>query len=129
MSVIDKAHDLGDALANSTELLALRKAESELASDQASHRMWVEHEKARRSWEMARRLGQEISPQELERLAKLEEELAGNPQVQAYVEAQNRFANLVQSVSFILRRSIGEEGLGGCSSCGITCHRRNEIER
>ncbi len=126
--ILKKAHELGELLAGSPELLRYQEQELSYASDEEAQNALKTYE------EKSLALSQEMrasamTPERLEgfrkKMAENMEELTKNATAREYIEAKSAFNQLIQSVNEILAYHIrGEENTscsGNCSSCG-GCH-------
>ncbi|MHB1420551.1 MAG: YlbF family regulator [Bacillota bacterium] len=126
MSIIEKAHELGDAIASSEELLALRQAEADVASNDRASGILQEYRTVGQEIEGFRKAGKEPSPQLTERFTDVQGQMETNPVIKAQKEAQLRFNNLVEGINFILNRATGQEEKDCRPRCGGGCCKGNK---
>ncbi|WP_227766459.1 YlbF family regulator [Zhaonella formicivorans] len=99
MDVIAKAHELAEALANSSELLRYRAAEARLLNNSEA----------------------QVKLQEL-RSGNLALEKIEDPVIYEYLSAYREFSNLLEAVKFILTSAYDGE-LTAENGCGHCCRR------
>ncbi|MDA8236064.1 MAG: YlbF family regulator [Clostridia bacterium] len=119
--IMEKARELADALADSSELANLRDAEVKMFNDSGAQVILDEFQGVQEKIHEAYNQGEE--PDEgLKKQAKgIEEKMKGNPNIASYIDAQQEFESLLQSVNTVISNAIsGEEG--GCGpGCGGGC--------
>lgn len=124
--IIEKARELGQMIADSDEIKALKGAEELQLSDPAAQELMMEYAKVR---EAAAQKAQDpnITKEDFEGIQKEMEEafnkLMTNDNIKRYVEANNAFKLLIDQVNAIIGFYVkGEEQQGSCSgncsSCG-----------
>ena len=127
-SVLDKARELAIAMTESEEYLAYKEAESIQLSDQEACKMLADYRVTQDA--LAKRAAADgVTKEELEAIqAEAQasfDSLLQNVSIKNYLEAQNKFTNLVSQVNNIISYFVSGQASGGCSgncgSCG-GCH-------
>ena len=130
MNILEKAKELGQAIAESEQNKRLIAAEIAQENDVEAQNLLMQYNVRRK--EITDRLKEnQPGPEELETYrAELQKEfdlLMENKNIKEYVEAKKELDHLVQSVNSVISYYItGEEQSGGCSSSGCSgcsgCH-------
>ncbi|MBO8167657.1 MAG: YlbF family regulator [Thermoanaerobacteraceae bacterium] len=123
MSVImEKAHALANALKESEELDNLRMKEAAMANDPEAQKILAEYQKVRQEVDQKRAAGEELTEEEKELLAKVEQKMQENETISAYLEAQREFNSILQGVNFIITKALSGEDSNTCGpGCGGSC--------
>ncbi|AET68713.1 hypothetical protein Desor_3209 [Desulfosporosinus orientis DSM 765] len=135
--IFEKAQLLADAIARSEELAELHSKEDAMAADPSAQVLIAELQKAQERFMEAQQNGEE--PSEADKLAvdEIETKVEANPAIAAYMEAQDKFTEMLDGVNAILAGAIanasdscscGDSGCdpsgcnpGGCGSSGCGC--------
>lgn len=117
--ILKKAHELGELLAKSEELLAYQEMETAFYSDEEAQKAVATYEEKSRALSDEMRQGG-MTPEKLngfrEKMNEIMAELTANATAKAYLEAQSAFNKVISGVNEILSYHIrGEEAAGGCS--------------
>ena len=120
MTVIEKAHELADAIVASQEFKDLRTAELQMMDDATAQQILDEYKQFQE---------QMHSNEDPEKLTQLNEEMEAMqakmesiPTIATYLDAQDKVAEVLQEVNFILGRAInGEEEECDTGNCGGGC--------
>lgn len=126
-TVLDKARELAIMLSESEEYLAYKEAEDIQLSDQEACKLLADYRVTQDN--LAKRAAADgVTKEELEAIqAEAQasfDSLLQNTSIKNYLDAQNRFSNLVQQVNNIISYFIsGNSGgcSGNCSGCS-GCH-------
>jgi len=123
--IIEKARELGQMLAESDELKALKGAEELQLADPKAQELMMEYANAR---EAAAQKAQnaDITKEDFEQIQKEMEaafsKLMTNENIKRYIEANNTFKNLINQVNAIIAYYVkGEEQQGSCTGNCSTC--------
>ncbi len=128
-AVIEKAKELGAAIAASEEFLAYKAAEERQEADEQAQKLMAEYQEKRKDI-TGRMKGAEMTPEKLkgfqQEIQSAMAELSQNETVRVYLEAKATFNAMLTQVNSVLAYYVkGEEAEGGCSgdcgSCG-GCH-------
>ena len=126
--IFEKARELGQAIVESEEYKALKKAEQEQEQDSEALQLLQDYSAVRT------KLAEEINKGDVgeERMAQIREELESayekmttNDHITAYINAQRTFQAIIDQmnsiISFHITGKIPGGCSGSCSSCG-GCH-------
>ena len=127
--IIEKARELGQMIAESDELKALKGAEEIQLSDPEAQKLMMDYANTRDRLSQRMSSG-DVSKEDFESIQKEMEDafalLMTNANIKRYVEANNTFKTLIDQVNAIIAFYVKGEEQGGscsgnCSSCG-GCH-------
>ncbi len=126
--IMEKARELGEAIIESEEYKALKKAELEQEQDEEAMALLKEYSELRTSLAMEIQKG-DVSEDEMasirEKLEDAYEKVTTNDHITAYINAQRDFQTVLDQMNQIITFHITGENPGGCSgncsSCG-GCH-------
>lgn len=120
--ILEMAFALGNAIAETAEMDALRAMQTRLNNDKAASGLVQAYQEARSQLENKRQDGLEILPEEVNHLQLLHEELNSNKLVAELIQIQESINNLMQGVYFAIDQAMsGEECASDCESCGGSC--------
>ena len=131
MDIIEQAIQLGMALAESKELIAMHEAEDALEQDAAAIEILTTLEEQKKK--MAELLMQEgVEREKVEELSSLidglEKQALENASIAAVKKSQNDFAGLMSRINAIIKFYVTGETeendgcSGNCAGCGAGCH-------
>ena len=126
--ILEKARELGEAIIESEEFKALKKAELEQEQDEEAMALLKEYSELRTSLAQEIQKG-DVSEDEMsairEKLEEAYEKVTTNDHITAYINAQRDFQTVLDQMNQIITFHITGENPGGCSgncsSCG-GCH-------
>ncbi len=118
--ITEKAGLLADAIARSTELAELRRTEDEMSADASAQQLIAELQKAQERFMEKQQAGSEPSEIEKNVVDEIETKVEGNPAIVAYMAAQDKFTEMLDSVNAILAGAIAGSS-DGCSCQDNTC--------
>ncbi|WP_408956058.1 YlbF family regulator [Natroniella sp. ANB-PHB2] len=119
MSIMEKAQELGDVIVESQEFSDLKAAEEAMGADKAAQEIIQEFQAKQRKAQMAQRNGKPVSDELKKELQGIQAKMQQNEHVKGYMEAQEKFGKVMQTVNQVISAAIqGEE----CDSdCGAGC--------
>ena len=123
MEIFNKAKELADAIAASTELATLKEAEMKMMMD-AEARGIVEEYQSIQQNAMAKGLSfEDLSEDEKKRVEELEGKMNENENISTFLAANQAFEQIIRSVNMIVSSGITGQGQeGGCGGCsGGSC--------
>lgn len=120
MSVLDKARELADAIAESSELAELRKTEIAMGQDPAAQVIIAEFQEKQKEYYEIQMRGEELNDIQKQVIASIEEKMTANPSISAYLATQENLEKMLRSVNFIITKAISGESSCG-SDCGSDC--------
>lgn len=122
MTLIEKAHDLANAITTSEEYQVLRQAEQDMLNDDDAQALIDKYN------DLQQRLATEDESDALNaEIESLQQLMEDTPTLAAYLQAQDKVTAVLEEINFILGRAInGEDNeeeacdSGSCSSgcCG-----------
>ncbi|PKM81910.1 MAG: YlbF family regulator [Firmicutes bacterium HGW-Firmicutes-14] len=124
--IMEKANELAAAIAESPELADMREKEKEMNQNPEAVVIINEfREKQQQVYDIQMR-GEEIDDNDKQDIAAIESKMNSNPAIRSYIEASEKFENLLRSVNLIVSKAIaGEQGCGcgpnGMADCGPEC--------
>ncbi len=121
--IIKQAFELGNSIAESDEINALKDLQQRLTEDQTAYDLIMRYQDARMKLENKKGSGLIIPKTEEDHIAILEQQLSTNKLIKEMMIAQEKFDNLMQAVYFALNQAIsgGDDCSSGCDSCGGSC--------
>jgi cell fate (sporulation/competence/biofilm development) regulator YlbF (YheA/YmcA/DUF963 family) len=121
--IIRLAMDLGSSIAQSDELLAVRRLQDQLQADETAFGLVMKYQALRMNLENKQRNGLEATPEEQNQLSIVEQQMQNNALIQQVMDAQDKFNNLMHAVYFAMNQSLsggcGPDGCSSCSGCGM----------
>lgn len=118
--ITEKAGLLADAIARSSELADLRKTEDAMSADESAQKLIAELQKAQEQFMAKKQTESEPSEADKNLVDEIETKVEGNPAIVAYMAAQDKFTEMLDSVNSVLAGAIAGAS-GGCSCEGDTC--------
>ncbi|MCL6639442.1 MAG: YlbF family regulator [Firmicutes bacterium] len=122
MSVIDKAKELGEEIANSNELREMREAELMMMQDPEAQAIIKAFNEKRDLFRTLQEQGRELTAAQKAQAEELEDKMLDNPYIFNFFKAQQNFEKLLEQINSIIDSAIGGDTGCGCDSddCG-TC--------
>lgn len=120
LSVLDKARELADAIAESSEIAELRSTEIAMGQDDAAQDIIAEFQVKQKEYYEIQMQGEELNDIQKQVIAAIEAKMAANPSINAYLSAQEKLEKMLRSVNFIITKAISGENSCG-SDCGSDC--------
>lgn len=118
--ITEKAELLADAIGRSTELSELRRTEEAMAADESAQQLIAELQKAQERFMEKQDGKSEPSEDDKNAVDEIETKVEGNPVIVAYMTAQDKFTEMLDSVNAILAGAIAGSA-GGCSCEDNSC--------
>lgn len=121
--IIKLAFELGNSIAESDEIEALKDIQQKLTEDQTAYDLIMRYQDARMKLENKKNSGLIVPSTEEDHIVILEQQLSNNELIKEMMVAQEKFDNLMQAVYFALNQAIAgaDDCADGCSSCGGSC--------
>lgn len=122
--IIEKAHELGQALSESDEAIILHSAELNLEQDIEAQSLVRDFQARQKSIQDAEQSDQESSDEEWDELNQLEEKMKSNKSIQAYFTAMQNFQKLLQEANTEINKVLkGDDSCSSsaCDSCSGDC--------
>ncbi len=118
--ITEKAGLLADAIARSSELAELRRTEDAMSADLSAQQLIAELQKAQERFMEKQQGDSEPSEAEKNLVDEIETKVEANPAIVAYMAAQDKFTEMLDSVNSILAGAIAGSS-DGCSCQDNTC--------
>ena len=121
---IEIAEKLGEALAESKELAAVREAEKAVMADPEAQQLLNEFHMATIKIRQKEMTGQPVEPGDKHAAQELSEKVAANSLLVALSETQDAWSAVMNEVNSTIAKQIGfGESCGdeSCAGCGGTC--------
>lgn len=114
MGIITKAMELGNEIANSTELKSFREAEAAVLSNSEAYELVRKFTAEQHNIRQAHMNGN-ITDEQRQSIQALHTKVMQNPIAKEYIESQRRFDQVIQNINHILQQAISGNS---CSSGG-----------
>lgn len=130
--IFEKAENLAAAIAKSSELSNLRSTEQAMLADEQAQQIIADFQEEQQRLSELQAQGQELSDQDKQAIDAMEEKVESHPLIATYLQAQDQFTQMLDSVNAILANAIAGESnqadacscntgeSGGCG-CGGSC--------
>ena len=118
--IIENARLLADAIARSSELAELHSMENAMAADPSAQLLIAELQKAQERFMEVQQSGGEPSEADKNAVDEIEAKVEGNLAIAAYMKAQDKFTEMLDSVNAILASAISGSS-DGCSCAEDSC--------
>ncbi|HPF20327.1 MAG TPA: YlbF family regulator [Syntrophomonas sp.] len=121
--IIKMAYELGNAIAQSKEVDALREMQVKLGDDADAFGLIMRYQEAQTQMENKLQDGLQVTAAEEKNIEIMEEEINNNPLIQELIKVQEKFDSLMQGVYFAMNQAISGSDTcsSGCDSCGGGC--------
>lgn len=118
--IIENAQLLADAIARSSELSELHSTEDAMAADPSAQQLIAELQKAQERFIEVQQSGKEPSEADKNAVDEIESKVEANAAIAAYMKAQDKFTEMLDSVNAILAGAIANSA-DGCSCADNSC--------
>ena len=119
--IIENAQLLADAIARSSELAELHSMEDAMSADPSSQLLIAELQKAQERFMEAQQSGEEPSEADKNAVDEIEAKVEANTAIAAYMKAQDKFTEMLDSVNGILAGAIASSS-DSCSCADDSCN-------
>jgi len=120
--ILENARLLADAIARSPELTELHSTEDAMSADLSAQKLIAELQKAQEQFMETQQSGDEPSEAHKNLVDEIETKVEANVAISAYMRAQDKFTEMLDTVNSILAGAIAGTSDGGCGceddSCG-----------
>lgn len=120
MSVIDKAKQLGEEIANSKELKEMREAELMMTKDPEALNIIQNFNEKQRVFRTIQEQGLELTDSQKKEVEDLESRMIDNPFIYNFFRAQQTFEKVLEQINNIIGEAIGMGS--GCSCDSDDCN-------
>jgi len=121
MSILEKAHALGQEIAVSKELNDMKEAEQELMRDETAQRIIQEFNEKQKNFMAMQQQGQELSESQKAEVKDLEERMLENPLIYRFFQAQQGFEKVLEEINNIISQAISGEQHSCSDDCCTSC--------
>ncbi len=108
VNVHDKAHILAKAIKDSAEYKEFKKVKKELDSNEATKKMITDFEEKQFQYQSKQISGEEVSEEETKKITELYSIVTKDVLANKYLNAQMKFAMLMQDVNKIISEALEE---------------------
>lgn len=120
--IMEKANELAESIADSSELEIMRQAEIIMNNNPEAVKILEEFQSKQHEVYNIQMGGQGLSEQDKKEIEAIELRMSDNSYIKAYIEASEKFEQLLRGVNLIISRAIsGNQGCGCGSSCDPDC--------
>lgn len=117
--ILEKAEILAAAIAQSPELKELRSSEEAMLADEEAKKIIDDFNQEQQRIYALQAEEKELSEEDNKVIDEMEQRVASHPLIGVYLQAQDRFAEMLDSVNSVLANAIaGQNDTASCSSCG-----------
>jgi cell fate (sporulation/competence/biofilm development) regulator YlbF (YheA/YmcA/DUF963 family) len=120
--IIKIAFELGNAIAQSNEMINLKNQQADLMSKKEAYELIMRYQEAKTRMQHKMMDGIAVTQQEENHLDIMEQQISANPDIQNLLAAQEQLENLMQAVYFAINQGASGDCSSDCSSCGGGCH-------
>ncbi|TDX46600.1 YlbF family regulator [Orenia marismortui] len=122
MSIMKKAQELGESIVESTEYSELKTAEETMQADESAQAILQEFQAKQRMLQMMQMNGQEVNDETRNELEALQAKMQENENIKNFMDAQNKFNKVMQTVNQVITSALsGEEEDCASGNCGGGC--------
>lgn len=118
--IIEKTNILADAIAQSLELAELRSTEQKMNYDPEARKLIEEYQTLQMRMANLQEEGAELTDTDHKTMEHIDQQMENNEIIAAYLNAQDRFSEMLNSINSILASAIAgeQDGCSGCASSG-----------
>ncbi|MCG8400897.1 MAG: YlbF family regulator, partial [Firmicutes bacterium] len=117
MSILEKAHALGEEISMSKELNDMKEAEQELMQNLEAQSIIQEFNQKQKKFLSMQKQGQELTESQKEEVKDLEQRMMENPLIHKFFTAQQNFEKVLEEINNIISKAIS----GNNASCSDDC--------
>ena len=119
--ILEKAEILAAAIARSVELQNLRSTEEAMMADEKAQQIIAEFQSEQQRVYELQAQGMELTEEDRNMIEAIEAKVESYPPIVAYLQAQEQFTKLLDTINGILASAIANDPNGGCSTCSSGC--------
>lgn len=120
--IIKIAFELGNAIAQSDEMVNLKNQQADLMSKKEAYELIMRYQEAKTQIDHKMMDGITVTQQEENHLDIMEQQISTHPDIQNLLAAQEQLENLMQAVYFAINQAVSGDCTSDCDSCGGHCH-------
>lgn len=118
--ILENARLLADAIARSPELAELHSTEDAMSADNSAQQLIAELQKAQERFMETQQSGDEPSETDKDLVDAIESKVEANAAIAAYMNAQDKFTEMLDTINSILAGAIATPS-DGCSCEDASC--------
>jgi len=119
--VMEKARELGEAIANSRELKEMHVAEVAMLQDSEAKKVLEEFQEKQRAFRAIQAAGKKLTETQKKEVSALEEKMLSNPLIYNYLQKQQNFEKILDELNKIIEEAIANS----YNACGSSCAAEN----
>lgn len=121
--IIQIAFELGNAIAQSDEMIKLKNQQVELMGKKDAYDLIMRYQEAKTKIDHKMMDGLMVTQQEENHLKIMEQQINSHPDIQNLLAVQEELENLMQAVYFAINQAVSGDSCssGSCESCGGNC--------
>ncbi len=109
MSIMEKAKSLGEAIVASEEYESLKSAEADMYQDKDAKAILDDFSAKQKRLQMAQANGKPVSEKQQKEIQAVQTKMQGNEKVKAFMQAQQQFNQVMQTVNQTISSVMGGE--------------------
>ena len=117
MSILEKARELGEEIASSTEIQQMRDAEIAMMNNLEARNLVEEFNQKQRNYLDMKSQGVTLSDNQIKEVEDLEKRVMENPLILDFFRKQQNFEQIIEQINEIISAAIA----GGSSGCEGDC--------
>lgn len=122
MSIMEKAMELGQEIANSVELNEMKNAELAMLQNEEAKKIIEGFNQKQQYYMELQRQGQELTASQKEDVKQVEEAMLDNPLIYNFFKAQQNFERILEQINNIISQAIMGNSASSCSDdCCTSC--------
>ena len=121
MSILEKAHALGEEISMSKELSDMKEAEQELMQNFEAQSIIQEFNQKQKQFLSMQKQGQELTDSQKEEVKVLEQRMMDNPLIHKFFAAQQNFEKVLEEINNIISKAISGDNAPCSSDCCTSC--------
>ncbi len=115
MSIIQKAKELGEAIASSEELKKMKDAEIAMMNDPEASMLVNEFNKKQRFYMDMKNRGEELTKEQLAEVKIIENKILDNELIVDFFRKQQNFEKILEEINDIIAKSIAGDNNATCN--------------
>jgi cell fate (sporulation/competence/biofilm development) regulator YlbF (YheA/YmcA/DUF963 family) len=121
MSILEKAYELGQEIAESQELAAMKDAELNMMQDAEAQKIIQEFNEKQKTFMMLQQQGQQLTESQKQEVEDLEKRMLDNPLIYDFFKAQQNFEKVLEEINKIISQAISGQHASCSDDCCTTC--------
>lgn len=121
MSILDKARELGEEIASSTELGEMREAEAAMMSNPEANNLVREFNEKQKIYMDLKSKGANLTDDQISEVEDIEHMVLDNPLIVDFFRKQQNFERIIEEINDIIAKAIAGEESGCSDDCCSSC--------